>query len=121
MPKHTGLPWHKVSRDGHSRDWKPRDVITAPGVDRIAIVSKRGVNSLEEAEANADIILCACNNHYGMLEALENIITAIFEYGMANEIDIETLVNDTPKLDGITQSISEARQVIAKVKGATTQ
>ena len=57
MSKFTKGEWRIEKREGHSNGVRP--VITAMNVDRIAIISYRGVPSIEEADANAMLIAAA--------------------------------------------------------------
>jgi len=67
---YTKGEWRIEKRDGHSDGVRP--VITAMGVDRIAIVSYRGVPSIEEADANARLIAAAPK----LLEACKAFVEA---------------------------------------------
>jgi len=54
---YTKGEWRIAKRDGHSVGVRP--VIYTKDVDRIAIISYRGVPSIEEADANARLIAAA--------------------------------------------------------------
>lgn len=65
---HTQGEWLIAKRDGHSNNGV-RPVIYTKDVDRIAIISYRGVPSIDEADANAQLIAAAPD----LLEALKGI------------------------------------------------
>ena len=68
MTKHTPGPWTTTIRDGHAKG--PRPVITAPAVDRVAVVS--GSNGDDAMHANAKLIAAAPE----LLDALDSLVLA---------------------------------------------
>lgn len=76
MNGHTKGEWRIEKREGHSDGVRP--VITTMDVDRIAIVSYRGVPSIKEADANALLIAAAPE----LLEACEKLVAAYTDDGL---------------------------------------
>lgn len=73
-PAHTPLPW-KASDSG-TGIWSAGEPLGKNKI--IAICSSDAVSRpKDENTANAAFILRACNSHYELLEALENLIKAI--------------------------------------------
>jgi hypothetical protein len=73
-PAHTPLPW-KASDSG-TGIWSAGEPLGKNKI--IAICSCDAVSRpKDENTANAAFILRACNSHYELLEALENLIKAI--------------------------------------------
>jgi hypothetical protein len=73
-PAHTPLPW-KASDSG-TGIWSAGEPLGKNKI--IAICSCDAVSRpKDENTANAAFILRACNSHYELLEALENLIRAI--------------------------------------------
>ncbi len=81
--KHTSGKWRIAKREGHSDGVRP--VIYTQNVNRIAIISYRGVPSIAEADANAERICLCVNNFDELVEALESAIGEIETEGL--EID----------------------------------
>ena len=108
MMEHTPGPWRIEERHGHSSDGLPRWVITADSVDRLAICSRRGVHSDEEAEANARLIRAAPE----LLAACVALIDAA-----GKSMDIVTHDDDGHPLSAIGLARKQARAAIAKAEG----
>jgi len=102
---HTKGKWRIAKREGHSNGVRP--VIYTKDVDRIAIISYRGVPSIEEAEANARRICQCVNSHEDLLDALE----AISQWAESRDGSAE---QDEKNLMAINEI---AKQAIAKAEG----
>ena len=76
-PKHTPGPWKAVRDNSHLRlqQW---DVYADNGRGKL-LAEVLGDN----AEANADFIVRACNAHDDLLAALRGLTNALFETGLA--------------------------------------
>ena len=74
MIEHTPTPWCQMTQLGHSSDGCDRHVLTANGVDRIAVVSRNGVQSEQVAAANAAFIRRAVNCHDELVWCLREAI-----------------------------------------------
>ena len=98
---HTPVPW-SIGK----RRW-----ITSGDVDiaRIHSVSKIGEN---EAVANAEFIVRACNSHDALLEALE----LYDSFSKAND-DWRQMVRNLLNSDDTPEVVIKAREAIAKAKG----
>ena len=98
---HTPLPW----TIGRGRRW-----ITSGEVDiaRIHDVSKIGE---DEAVANAEFIVRACNSHYDLLDALETLLNMLPDSNMG---EIGVTANTMHDI------IITAEDAIAKAKGGDT-
>ncbi len=70
--KFTPGPWTISKREGHAFDGE-RSVIHADGVARIAVVSKNGGATRDEAEANARLI-CSAPDLYAACKEAETIL-----------------------------------------------
>jgi hypothetical protein len=71
MKEHTPGPWRTEERLGHARG--PRDVIVGRDGERVAVIGRSGVGSLEGAKANASLITAAPH----LLRACEAALLAI--------------------------------------------
>jgi hypothetical protein len=73
-PAHTPLPW-KPSDSG-TGIWSAGEPL---GKNKIIAICSCDAVSRPKSEnmANANFILCACNSHYQLLEALQNLVKAI--------------------------------------------
>ena len=84
--EHTKGKWRIAKRDGHSNGVRP--VIYTKDVDRIAIISYQGVPSIEEAEANAQLI-AAAPDRYQQLLAIIKYDWSIAKVSLYDEEGIE--------------------------------
>ena len=83
--KHSSLPWTTQEREGHSPMGSRPVIVPANGeCDRIAIISYGGVHSEDEADANKDFIVLACNSYY-KLRALNAKLVEVLEWIVAQE------------------------------------
>ena len=111
MGEHTKGPWSKEWRSGHARGM--REVITANGVDRIAVISRAGVRTAVESEANGDLIaatpdlLAACEYGQGP-DALLGIADALEDRGLSGYAH------------WLRKKAEAERAAIAKAKGEET-
>ena len=106
MSGHTPLPWTtRKARPGHDRDVG----IVAPGCAGVIAecfeeFRAKGERHPEEAEANAEYIVRACNSHEELLEALR-------------QIDNEAGCPAAEYMPALPRIWEIARAAIAKAKG----
>jgi len=68
--KHTELPWH-VSLGNNNYVWAKDCIIAKCNPEQAEMYREK---SIKEDEANAAFIVKAVNNHYQLIETLQNII-----------------------------------------------
>jgi len=73
MSKHSELPWHIMTVDVGERDYS----ILCKGVcKRGSETPIASSSNNREQDANLEFIVRACNSHYDLLEALEELLDA---------------------------------------------
>lgn len=99
---HTALPWHKCPTHGRMLETysQTRAIVQAGKANLIAGVFGDVAGGEETAEANAELIVRAVNNHADLLAALIEAQATLLHNGI-----------DTGPLPGISQRI---RSAIAK-------
>lgn len=100
--KHTPLPWFIMDYMDYE-ETKQVAISDETATRYIAVLDDND----ETDEANAAFIVRACNNHYELLEALENAANVLA--GIATG-DLKTIDRDSPAL-------LKARTAIAKAEG----
>jgi len=100
-PKHTPLPW-EVNTDTPPFFLKFRHATKHIGTARNDALSN------DEAQANAEFIVRACNNHYKLLNALKELVYDIRDWNDALEILIGRQPRTLVDLDYAKTLIAEA-------------
>ncbi len=98
--EHTKLPWTepRIYKDCDNRPY----CISIYGGELTIAVHQHGVNSknCDEAKANAEFIVKACNAHYEMLGVLKRMVLYFDKSDMLPELKF--------KIDGAKQAIAKA-------------
>ena len=94
--KHTPLPWKLITDPNEWAAWDCVEVAPC----RYILTEGR---SLEEAQANAEFIVKACNAHYDLVEACEDAL--------------EALQNDVGEYEGDGLIFGTLRKALKKAKG----
>ena len=113
--KHTPLPWKRSGNSLYSN--KQRLALMACtycsdtwSEEEIQAIMGEGVPALE-ARANVGFIVQACNSHYELVEALEELVA---EFDVKNN---KRMGQDSPYYVPDTGGIVLARQALKKAKG----